>query len=518
MTSQWYYIPVSIRLVSDNEVYALSGVNLVLRGSNGTVLYETTISVSHIPRISWNDFEIYVTTSCLSVGDNLHWHTALPSFHVPLVERKDEELYKYLNFFKENGFKLVPNDTVSGNTLMSLNLIGIRLISSTLSKIVKRDMYNLVEYTDSEATTPITIKSCPFSFTNPLLFGDFQSSGSVNLRIRKNDETLGYLSDVPYLENMVGGIVHISKTPKSLGLVMGNLRKLNGDGDLIFILSWEVIWRLLSKKFPNFPMRLTFGSSKSIRNPSSVLPVVVSEKARLFWGSCIYYNHSTLVTNNHVISAYIDRPGSVSCKIFLTKDRTITLTNKDIVITPHEQLDLSFIKLSPTNQELLHSMENIIPIEYDYFYKAGDQVTTVGYGLYFNNLQVEPLESVGHISAKYSLPLYKDDHGLMPCIIVTSASCWNGSSGGGLFKKSMNKLVGLICSNAQVISPAFDDEKNEKETEKLSKMVLCIPIEVINRCYHDLNNPRKLELDDRIGHTWTLIPYHNDVVVSKPKL
>lgn len=517
MTAIWYYVPVCIRFISEGDINALTGVNLVLRNADGQILYESTISLSHIPPHSLKDYQLYVTSSSLCEGDDVNWHTCIPSFDIPLMERRVDNLYKYLNFFKENGFKIIPNDTVPRNTLMDLNILGLELKTGSLSKLIGPEAYKVIEFANAEASDSITIRSCPFSFTNPLLFSDFLSVGGVNLKTTKDNETLGYLSDIKYLENMAGGIVTKSDMTGSIGLVLGNLRKYNGDGDLIFILSWEIIWKLIMKRFPNLSMRPSMKSSNGVDRICSVLPVVVSKNNSLFWGSCVYYNHTTLVTNNHVIKQYIDRPVLVDCKIFLTRDQTIKLTNEDVVITPYEQLDLSFIKLSFANQKRLMDIDNIAPIEYDYFYLTGEPVSTIGFGLYFNNLYVEPLESTGNISAKHSLPLYKGDNATLPCIIVTSASCWNGSSGGGLFKQSSNQLVGLICSNAQVILPALGEEEDEN-TEKLSKTVLCIPIEVINSCYENLHTTDKSELNDRIGHTWNLIPYHNDIIVSKPKL
>lgn len=518
MTSQWYYVPVCIKFISEGDINALSGVNLVLKNEDGQILFESTISLSHIPPHNLKDYQLYVTSSSLSEGDDVNWHPCIPSFDIPMMERREDNLYKYLNFFKENGFKIIPNDTISRNTLMSLNILGIEPKSGSLSKIIGSDLYEVIDFANAEAPDSITIRSYPFSFTNPLLFSDFKSTGGVNLTITKEDEILGYLSDIKYLENMAGGIVTISETTGSIGLVLGNLRKYNGDGDLVFILSWEMIWKLIAKRIPNLNARPSMKLSSRMNRVRSILPVVVTEDSSLFWGSCIYYNESTLVTNNHVIKQYIDRPMLVDCKIFLSKEQTINLTNKDELFTPYDQLDLSFIKLSHENQEKLKKIDSLTPIECDYFYLTGEPVTTIGFGLYFNNLYVEPLQSNGNISAKYSLPLYNGNTSTLPCIIVTSASCWNGSSGGGLFKQSTNQLVGLICSNAQVVIPDFGDNKKENTTEKLSKIVLCIPIEVINDCYKNLHNTEKLELNDRIGQTWNLIPYHNDIIVSKPKL
>lgn len=518
MTSEWYYVPVCIRFISEGDIHALSGVNLVLKDEDNQVLFESTISLCHIPPHNLKDYELYITSSSLSEGDDVNWHPCIPSFHVPLMERRDENLFKYLNFFKENGFKIIPNDTVSWSTLMSLNVLGIELKSNSLSKIIGPDVYEVIEFTHAESPDPITIRSYPFNFTNPLLFSDFKSTGGVNLKIKKDNEVLGYLSDIKYLENMAGGIVNNSDSTGSIGLVLGNLRKYNGDGDLVFILSWQIIWKLIMKRFPNLNVRPIMKSSSGIDNVRSILPVVVTENNSLFWGSCIYYNESTLVTNNHVIKQYIDRPTLVGCKVFLSREQTIDLTNRDAIFTPYDQLDLSFIKLSQENQEMLKKIAGITPVEYEYFYLTGERVTTIGFGLYFNNLYVEPLQSNGTISAKYSLPLYNGDNSELPCIIVTSASCWNGSSGGGLFKQSTNQLIGLICSNAQVVIPDFGGDESEKSTEKLSKIVLCIPIEVINDCYKNLYSSEKLELNDRIGHTWNLIPYHNDIIISKPKL
>lgn len=107
----------------------------------------------------------------------MNWHTCIPSFDIPLMERRVDNLYKYLNFFKENGFKIIPNDTVPRNTLMDLNILGLELKTGSLSKLIGPEAYKVIEFANAEASDSITIRSCPFSFTNPLLFSDFLSVG-----------------------------------------------------------------------------------------------------------------------------------------------------------------------------------------------------------------------------------------------------------------------------------------------------------------------------------------------------
>ena len=48
-----------------------------------------------------------------------------------------------------------------------------------------------------------------------------------------------WLSDLKYLDDIHGGIVMTKPNEKIIGLVFGNLRKLNGDGDLTIIVPIE---------------------------------------------------------------------------------------------------------------------------------------------------------------------------------------------------------------------------------------------------------------------------------------
>lgn len=519
MGYKWSYIPVSIRLISEKEdVHALSGVHIIAEDEYDEILHESIVTINHIPKVDIDGkYEVYLTAGCFNEGVDVSWYPCRWEFHVPVVERTGDALFRYLNFFKENGFKLVPNDTVTGNTVMDLSVSGLGLKTGRLSRLVDRELYRSVEFSQAETTDPIAVHSFPFNFTNPLLFSDFQSTGTVNLKIEKESEILGYLSDIKYMDNMAGGIVNLPNTTRSIGILIGNLRKFNGDGDLLFILPWSTIWSRILTKFPNWLTPSKTPIRKPAGRPNSILPVVVSEKKELIWGSCILFNDNTIITNHHVIKQYIDRPTTVACTIFLSKTKTLKLSEKDTIITPHSKLDLSFIKLSIENCRILNTVDNILPVEYEVNYHMGDSVSAIGYGLYFNNLVLEPLESTGSISTIYSLPLYKDSYKDVRSMVVTSSSCWNGSSGGGLFKRSSNKLIGIICSNAQIILPTFDDVSNSNTTEKLSKLSLCIPIEVILHCYENLLNTEP-ELNDKIGDMWNLVPYHNDLIIEKPKL
>lgn len=515
----WRYIPICIRLISKNDTHSYSGINLILQDNQGNVVVDYSLTINHIPVTQLkNNFTIYVTLSQLIDQVNVNWLTAEYSYDIPIVSKAGDVLYDFLHYFELHGFKLLPNDLIQNNNLNSINLLGLRL-KNPLYSVVGLKNYNQIEFNHhGSKLEEINLESFPFNFTNPLLFSSFQSSGHLNYVINDKLSSVAYLSDIKYLENMVGSVVFKSNLSQSFGLLMGNLKKLNGDGDLLLILSWSRILSLIVHKFRNKLLLSSINLNKTLAvetvSNQSVLPITISNDSSGYWGSCIYYNSSTLITNTHVVQPLIDDPKRHSAIIHLPLNNLIKLSADDVLKTPFQNLDLTFITLSTRNMNRVRKL--IKPISFPSKHsQIGDKVNTIGYGLFFNPRSVTPIQSSGTLLTQYSLPYFPESDP-KPVISITSSSCWNGSSGGGLFN-SNDELIGIICSNATVRLPDFKEDGQiiNGELEKLLKFCLALPTELIKEAYKFIDNEIPENLNDKIDTIWNLQSYHNDVMVNE---
>lgn len=514
MSFQWKYVPICIRFISEEDTYSISGINLILTDSNGKVVEEFNLSINHIPitEITDSKYQIYVTEESLIEDVNVKWHIGKYKSHFSIIDETKPEFRKFLAYFKQNGFNFLPNDLISGNTLRNITLLELEVkLPTNVSN------YKTIKFSNSTKLEEIVIESYPFNFTNPVLFRSFRSYGHVNYVVGNN---IAYLSDIKYLENMVGGVVNRIDSQDSIGLVLGNLKKLNGDGDLLVILPWNVIWSIFlrpsSKKLLNSHISINKLSSTQLAATSvssSVMPIVITNKNSSTWGSCIYFNNDTIITNYHVIKPVLD-DNSMKNFIFLNKQDLISISpDKDTINIPYKHLDLAFIKLSDANQFILQQ-SRFTPIKQNtHLYSIGDMVSTVGFGLFFNSNHVKPIESKGRILNKFDLPYFVNSKSA-PVILITSSSCWNGSSGGALVNEH-NELLGIICSNATIKLPNLDGKGTEETFEKLLKFSLILPIEIINECYETMDVKQKLHLNYKIDKVWNLDSYHRDIIVER---
>lgn len=497
--SSWWYVPVCIRFLSGEETHCLSGINLVLQDDAGNVYEDYTITINHIPIPRLQDFQMLVSTNDLIDDSNVKWYPASYHHHIPLFDARSD-VYDFVSYLKNHGFRLIPNDLTEPSLLANINLLGVSM-AQPFHRLV--DSYRRMDFVPATKLDAITVELFPFNFTNPILFSSYQAHGHINYEVAGSN---AYLSDIKYLENMAGGIVHAKAG--SVGLVLGNAKKMNGDGDLMVILAWLFILPMLLKYLNRsiFVNKLLAGFSTR-----TVMPVMISGLS-VYWGSCICYAPDTLITNHHVIKTFVEEEGA-KATIFISPSESIVLHHgEDVITTPFTKIDLSFIKLSARNQHTL-SRAGISPVQKAAGCNIGDKVTTVGYGLFFHPQHVTPIESTGHVSTMLRLPYYITDREEKPVIIITSASCWNGSSGGALFD-SRGHLLGIICSNATVKLPAFDER--EQQLEKLPKFSLVLPIDLVNECYH---HPTKVRtLNHKINMTWNLDAYHRDITVETAKL
>lgn len=509
--SMWSFLPVAIRFVGHDDIYGVSGVVLV-QEEGGEMIDHFILTIGYFPK---GNYKILVTSNYQYLPDTVNWYPAI--LHQSYALNEHPQVAEKIHFFKNHDFKLLPYDTVkSNNNTYQLNNLTILQLKLRNLDLLDTNSFKPMTFDDDSIAIgdPLTINSFPFNFTNSLLFSNFISRGTINYKL----DGVGYLTDVKYLENTLGAIVNTTNDT-SVGLILGQLSKLNGDGDLTLILSWNVIWHYLQGKsmkdvMSSGGLSATLSQLPSTPPPtpvkqhtynSSVFPILQSNNKNSKWGSCIYYKPGVFITNNHVIDDFT----SFTCQIFIKEDRPLSVKFENIK-TPFKELDLSFILVDKSLD-----LVGVDPIKPAVNYNLGDEVSTIGYGLFFNKSWLNPLKSWGHITCKMALPIV-DNQPKVNSIIVTSSSCWNGSSGGGLFNLN-RELIGLICCNAQVKVPTFDNQgnfiNNVDKVEKLSTFALILPIEIIDYCFED---PRVINPD--IINLWLLNSFHNDIIVESSKL
>ncbi|KAG7665594.1 uncharacterized protein J8A68_000800 [[Candida] subhashii] len=543
----WEYLPIAIRFIREtsadeleDETHAVSGIHIVIKSEPyNAIIDDFIVTVNHIPHV--NRYKILINHHINSVQDVV-WHRGV------IAKEYKTDVLQDFEYFKNNGFKVFPHDQLN-KVYSNISILKINVVSrhDYFAEIVHSNLKKFILTDDINIGDSINIISSPFSFTNSLIFGNFYSSGIVNYVWGKyhNDqkEKLFYFTDIKYLENMNGGTctttTNNNNSPPggSVGLVMGNLRKLNGDGDLTVIISWKLIFQIMHHFLPpksnSLNKALTNGTTTLLHpgtdfKSDSVLPMVVSDsKGNGTWGTCVYYNDSTLVTNHHVIQAYIH---GGRCQIHLPhgegSNKVIELSENDIVITPNPEIDLSFIFLSPEHSRSLDRCSFIIP-KFDC--EVGEEIYTSSYGLFFSPKSLSPIESKGVINMVFKLPI--GDYGMSGnCIIIASASSWNGSSGGGLFNKQ-GQFLGLICSNAQVKMPyLYKEGEKDGSVEKVARFSFILPVDIIEYCYANVMDSKlgdldggddktaRVKINSKISDLWKLKAYHHDIINEPPKL
>lgn len=497
----WVYAPISVRIKSQDQVVAHSGVHLRLLRNNEPVV-QLNFTVSALPQkmLTSNQSQFYLTSESLVSDEEIKWYeTKLDFIADPVTDIPGFQ--SFLQSFKNSGFRLLPQEYTT--SALSVNIISLKSVNVPIQNLQP------IKFVQSSQHSPIQILGFPFNFTNPVLFSNFRLNGFIN-----HISPFGYLSDIKYIDNLLGAVANTSQDldpMESLGLVLTNLRKFNGDGDLIFILSWNVIWQLIDKHFKSQVSRPTINKlsntgtlaqTPSVYTNKSILPILLSNPTSLSWGTCIVLDNEYLITNHHVLKGVGDR------LVYLSPENVMDVSEDTVY--DFKLIDLSFIKLSLKNQFKLKNCNLFQPITYTLDYSVNDEVTTVGYGLFFNHEKLTPIHSQGHILAKQALRFHNNSK--VTSLVITSAGCWNGSSGGGLFKGQ--NLLGLICSNAQINQINLDT--NQEFSEKLTKFCFILPIEIIMICFEHIKQNQQVAINEEFLQWWGLATTHTDTFIDLP--
>ncbi|CCE81789.1 Piso0_002461 [Millerozyma farinosa CBS 7064] len=519
---EWKSIPVGVRFISEEVCSASSGV-VFARFNNGVLDGEYMVTLSHLTKEQLTKYRIYVTGRDLIKEEDVYWHPAAVDFHSSVVRGSNGgsaggALANFVKDLLAQDFITVPGGHSLAERDFDVSVVGLRLARTRLADVFPLSEADTVEFGEADEQSSIAVEAFPFSFTNPLIFNKFCSFGTVISKVSMGGVFVGYLSDVKYLENSAGAQVKISRSPKSLGLLMGALRKKNGDGEFAFILPWSQMSHILDMNRISIPWQVSAASpTENSFSKCSVFPVVVSDKSSSAWGSCVYLGDSVFASNFHVVESYVKNRRRVSCSIKLSRQLSIRISQEDEIFVPFKSVDLAYIKLR-RESSARSATAGLVSPSIDYDYEIGDSVSAIGYGLYYNESLVSPLQTIGHVLAKHKSRLFEDSAELSTTLIATSSSCWNGSSGGALISRGTGALIGLICSNIEVALPE-PMVSQENKIEKVPSFTFAIPIEVIAQglqlCSKDSSLRR---MNPHIEKMWTVTPYHNDIIVEKVKL
>ena len=525
------YTPITIRYL-DNEknlCLASSGVLILSTTSTTTTTTTTTsnqssfhkgkdliLTINHIPNIS--QYKIY-TSHRDSLGlDNVEWHQTklLKVVDVPMND---------LAQLSNGCFSLLPRDYIAGNVSIMILTSPSSLKTTKATKIANQQL-QVAPGEKVAGGDIIRIISSPFNATNLLVFRNFISMGNVVYNLHD----AFYFTDIKYLDDMNGAIV-LNKNSQVIGLVLGCLRKKNGDGELTVIIPWSKVAKLAkiedstisssphppsSSSLPPLPppkvlkqTTLPVNLLPSKINPP-VFPIIINSNGNHTWGSTTLYKPNVFITNAHVVAPYLNsahtsNSNDSSIEIRL-KNRILALTLKDTkIIIPSPDIDLAFLILDKQTQNITFPNLHIVPFNTPKGHSplVNEDVYTISYGL-FPNTQ---LVSHGIINCVYQTPDY-------PAMIVCSASCWNGSSGGALINNK-NELVGVICCNAEV--PSL---QSPQKTEKITDFTFVLPVAIIDHCWKYITNDKmqkSIVLDPRVGKLWKLEPFHLETFVELSK-
>lgn len=507
----WYYVPISVHLIlgqnTDNKQYeAVSGVHLIQYESPQVINKSYVVTICHSLKHLKGDIEIIINSKYLNSEDEVKWYECKLISEVKLSD-ESVPLNQVLQSFKQEQFLFFPNDIHGGN-LSDIRLLVALPCNILLHELIGLENYEPFEICRSMNGEHLSLRTYPFNQSNSILFSDFISNGIISYTCYDEESHIIYLSDIRFMDNMLGGIANCKKG--SMGLILGNFRKCEGQGNLTVVISWDIIRKYIggdidTQKFGKQIISDGFNES--------VLPITLRGGKSQTWGSCVYFNTTTIITNYHVIKEFIEDPINTHCFIHLSSDKYIKLDSKDIIFTRYKSLDLSFIELSEINVKILS--ENRRPVNFCTSFCTGDTVKSKSFGLFFNKDSTTPLESKGVISSILSLPFNELEQVNIPCMMVTSASCWNGSSGGGIFDSS-GRFVGLICSNAVVQVPKLGF--SPKELEIIPDFSMCLPINIIEECYTYIKEKLSKPLNPKIEKLWLLNNYHKDIIIRQVKL
>lgn len=354
-------------------------------------------------------------------------------------------------------------------------------------------------------STILNVKSSPFALVNPALFVNYHSTGNVSY-VTKNF----ILSDIRYLDGMDGAPIFSDSSQDCVGLVAGSLKKNSGEGDLTVVVPWYIIQEYLPASLKCRAVSETEFFLPWLVFNGVIMIEVLYGAGRKGWGSGILIDDTTIVSNRHLLG---DNYKSVVA--WASESKSIPLQSLG---SPLEGFDLLYFKLSTP-------IPKSRPVSfYNSDYKVGQKVRSLGYGLIYphrtGNLPFQPLSSQGFISKTISMDLYRqldlatlssvagEENIEAPVMVISSASCWNGSSGGALFDSETGDLVGMMTSNGRV----------NETGEVIVNMAFSIPGSILKYGWDLIKKGETRQVSNRIEKLWKLEETHASRLVETAKL
>lgn len=354
----------------------------------------------------------------------------------------------------------------------------------------------------------LKVQCSPFVLVNPAVF--------MGYTVRGNASYLGYapnfgrpqtkaaviFSDIRFLEGMEGGVVTDGEG-QLVGMVVGSLTKAGGEGSLTVVVPWQELMDTLEKKDARYKLQMS--RTLSVESPlvpapfNGVCAITVGlAGGRRGWGSGVLINRTTVITNQHV-------PGSDYRSLTIWFDKTHS-SEAYVDEVPLPGIDLVFLTLkTPAPPIFFPARLSKTPA------RRGQAVESYGFGLMYPTAPlrpVQPLFSRGHISSAVKMSLdgkpSKDN-----AMLCSTAHCWNGSSGGGVFDTKSGELVGIMASNGKVDDGII-----------VPDMAFVIPAcGVIDKAIKLKQKGKQGKVGDRVKDLWALRETHESVFnPAKPKI
>lgn len=507
--TDWWYTPVTIHcnsITNESTIkYAISGIYLFNKLTNNYFV----LSLTSVPGISSCTFRF--TSQDLINSKEINWLPLVLNDvkSVKLDKKKGSFISFVQSLVSNSGFHFKPHK-MQDLCVLTFKL-GVPLVNSSIPLFDINNLLplNMIPSTQVDLPCKVEISCCPFSLTNPAVFIGYKHHGSVNYKIGKGS---GFLSDCRYMDDIIGGHVGLDGVQNmSIGLVAGSLSKTNGDGDLLAIISWNTIIDLLD--YPDFYLESSSGvltSQSTAGSLTEIVPYTMSSVVRVsiettkgehFWGSGVIISDSYIITNEHVLKynelkwLRISVPNNPYLKI--------SLEDVEIIGSPIKGYDISFIRLRKANRSLhparlcTNGQSQVESLQ------VGQLVKSIGYGLFYKHQSpLTPFYSEGRINSLASLEIEEGCQEL--ALVLVSAGCWNGSSGGGVFNEN-DELIGIMTSNGKL-----------SNGEIIPNFTFMIPITIIEKCLFKIaNDLAPMNATQKVMDLWTLKNTHKNKFVDK---
>lgn len=428
------------------------------------------------------------------------------------------ELNDALSPFTSAGYALLPK-AAKNQTRSKISLSILRPPRQLLSK-VNSNAWQEIEFPADigglkahAAANILTFHSSPFALVNPALFLDYLSTGNISYVSTNKNKALFLLSDLRYLDGMDGGPVFLSTSNQCVGLIAGSLKKNSGEGDLSVIVPWNIVLQHLLKRVLSVPASKPpfkdFVFPWLMFNGVVMIEVYYSN-LRKGWGSGILLDDTTIVSNLHLIGSDCQRATA-----WISETEYIEL---DILGNPLNGLDIVFFRLKK-------SISKPRPVTlYQGSYNVGQAVRSLGYGLIYphrtGDLPFQPLSSNGIVSRAISMDLCQQmdpstmsvdvdspsTNNNIPVLLVSSAGCWNGSSGGALFDTKTGHVISMMTSNGRVNDTG----------EVIPQMAFSLPSNIVQYAWDLLRRGETKTVSSRVTALWQLEETHSNAMVELP--